>query len=115
MVDALTASSAEMCTSMLARSTVIARPFACSQIRLPCMRSPADRAKWEELCQGLLATPTDPYLRVAVLAAHPDDETIGASVLLTRCTDAAFIYLTDGAPQDRKLWSPEFRGSREEY
>ena len=79
------------------------------------MRSPVDRAKWEELCQGLLATPTDPYLRVAVLAAHPDDETIGASVLLARCTDAAFIYLTDGAPQNRKLWSPEFRGSREEY
>src|SRR5438067_13833693 len=105
MVDALTASSVEMYTSMLARSTVIGRPFVCSQIRLPCMRSPADRAKWEELCQGLLATPTDPYLRVAVLAAHPDDETIGASALLARSSSAAIIYLTDGAPRDSKLWS----------
>jgi len=50
-----------------------------------------------------------------VLAAHPDDETIGASVLLARSHDPVVIYLTDGAPRDAKLWSTDFHGSRDEY
>lgn len=53
--------------------------------------------------------------RLAVLAAHPDDETIGASCLLARFGRAQVIYLTDGAPRDKKLWSPDASGSREEY
>lgn len=77
------------------------------------MRSRADRS-WQELSQTLLANPENASLRIAVLAAHPDDETIGASSLLARFP-AAVIYLTDGAPRDSKLWSPEFRGTRDEY
>jgi LmbE family N-acetylglucosaminyl deacetylase len=49
------------------------------------------------------------------LAAHPDDETIGASSLLARSHNPLVIYITDGAPRDAKLWSPDFNGSREEY
>ena len=78
------------------------------------MRSRADRS-WQELSQTLLANTQKPPLRRAVLAAHPDDETIGASSLLARFPESAVIYLTDGAPRDSKLWSPEFRGTREEY
>jgi LmbE family N-acetylglucosaminyl deacetylase len=79
------------------------------------MRPLADRERWDELSQRLFGNRVDPDLKVAVLAAHPDDETIGASVLLGRCSAPDVIYLTDGAPRDSKLWSPEFRGSREEY
>ena len=54
-------------------------------------------------------------LCVALLAAHPDDEAIGASSLLSGCCEPLVIYLTDGAPRNTSLWPPDFRGSREEY
>lgn len=79
------------------------------------MNSQADRGQWRELLSRLLASPIDRSLRVAVLAAHPDDETIGASSLLARSHNPLVIYLTDGAPRDAKLWSPDFNGSRKEY
>jgi LmbE family N-acetylglucosaminyl deacetylase len=79
------------------------------------MRSRTNRADWKQLVQGLISNPAYNPVRIAVLAAHPDDESIGASVLLARSAEATVIYLTDGAPRDRKLWSPHFNGSREEY
>jgi LmbE family N-acetylglucosaminyl deacetylase len=54
-------------------------------------------------------------LRIAVLAAHPDDETIGASVLLARSQGASVIFLSDGAPRDSRLWPKTVQGSREQY
>lgn len=38
--------------------------------------------------------------RVALVVAHPDDETIGAGALLGRLPDAHVVHLTDGAPRD---------------
>jgi len=58
---------------------------------------------------------TDPTLRIAVLAAHPDDETIGVSALLARFPQSAIVYVTDGAPRDRSLWPPGMTCAREEY
>ena len=53
--------------------------------------------------------------RVLLLAAHPDDETIGASVVLTRLSDAVVVFLTDGAPRDPKFRNAFVRESREFY
>jgi len=57
----------------------------------------------------------DGALSLAILAAHPDDETLGASYLLAHLPETRVIYLTDGAPRDRRLWSPLVQGSRSDY
>ncbi len=50
-----------------------------------------------------------------ILAAHPDDETIGASQFLAWFPNSSVVFLTDGAPRDQRLWSAGQIGSREEY
>jgi N-acetylglucosamine malate deacetylase 2 len=79
------------------------------------MNSRADQDRWREQLSRLLASPIDRSIRIAVLAAHPDDETIGASALLAHSNNPFVIYLTNGAPRDKKLWPPDFTGTREEY
>jgi N-acetylglucosamine malate deacetylase 2 len=37
--------------------------------------------------------------RVTVIVAHPDDEAIGAGVLLAEIPDAVVVHVTDGAPR----------------
>ena len=58
---------------------------------------------------------SDGSVPVALLAAHPDDETIGASALLARSPNACVIFVTDGAPRDTRLWPETIQGSREQY
>jgi LmbE family N-acetylglucosaminyl deacetylase len=70
--------------------------------------------QWEKFRAGLLAEQQVP-MRIAVLAAHPDDEVIGASAVLGRCSQPVVIFLTDGVPRDPQLWPPGMSGSREEY
>lgn len=79
------------------------------------MKSQDESARWRQLLERLLAEGSGSAVRALVLAAHPDDETIGASWVLSRAAHCCVVFLTDGAPHDRKLWPPEFRGSREEY
>lgn len=38
--------------------------------------------------------------RVAVVVAHPDDETLGCGALLARLDDVVLVHVTDGAPPD---------------
>jgi LmbE family N-acetylglucosaminyl deacetylase len=64
---------------------------------------------------GLLSKSAPHSFRVLLLAAHPDDETIGASAILGRLPSATVVYLTDGAPRDRHLWSAGGNHTREEY
>ena len=42
-------------------------------------------------------------MRIAIIAAHPDDETIGASALIA-AHDATVIHVTDGAPREPRWW-----------
>jgi N-acetylglucosamine malate deacetylase 2 len=80
------------------------------------MNLQADRLQnWNRLSGRLLTMPSDPLLRILILAAHPDDETIGASALLSRFPQSSVAFLTDGAPRDTGLWSAGVNGSREAY
>jgi LmbE family N-acetylglucosaminyl deacetylase len=50
-----------------------------------------------------LAADARPQTRAVVLAAHPEDETLGAAALLSRLADPWVIGITDGAPRDPRL------------
>lgn len=78
------------------------------------MSSRVNGSVWNQFREALLSTSEPTSLKTAVLAAHPDDETIGASLVLSR-SDPTIIYLTDGAPRDSRLWPPDMQCSREEY
>ena len=63
--------------------------------------------------RALVARP--PALRAVVLAAHPDDETIGASRVLQALPDPLVVFLTDGAPRDHRFWPAEAGPTRLAY
>lgn len=52
---------------------------------------------------------------VAIVVAHPDDETVGAASRLVRLAGAVLVYITDGAPRDRRWWGAPSVTSRDEY
>ncbi len=43
-------------------------------------------------------------MRVCVIAAHPDDETIGASALLGSAHEVSIVHVTSGAPAEARWW-----------
>jgi len=49
---------------------------------------------------ALLADPDREIPRVALVTAHPDDETIGAGAQLSRLRHAHFVCVTNGAPRN---------------
>jgi N-acetylglucosamine malate deacetylase 2 len=75
----------------------------------------ADLDRWKQVSRCLASDGADAGLRLVILAAHPDDETIGASRLLGRFRQSYVVFLTDGAPRDSSLWPAGVHGPREEY
>ena len=53
--------------------------------------------------------------RLLLLAAHPDDETIGAAALLARLPLAHVAFATHGAPRDRRWWGDPAAPDRAAY
>jgi LmbE family N-acetylglucosaminyl deacetylase len=53
-----------------------------------------------ELLTEIAQPQNDPLPDLAVIVAHPDDESVGAGGLLPRLKRAHFLYATDGAPRN---------------
>lgn len=68
-----------------------------------------------DLIRRLLAAEDGTTPRVALVVAHPDDETIGAGAQLARWPAATLIHVTDGAPRDRRWWGAPECATRAEY
>src|SRR5947208_14566564 len=87
---------------MSARCTDTAKQSAYFRlIKLPTMKSSADlsspRIAWDHFAdpESGLAGKKKLQLRVLVFVAHPDDETIGASSVMSRVADVSVIFLTE--------------------
>ena len=79
------------------------------------MSSQADVKVWERLGRALSRRERLRDFPVVVLAAHPDDESIGASCLLAQVETSSVVFLTRGVPRDRRLWPATIAGDEEDY
>src|SRR5690348_13568606 len=67
------------------------------------------------MIEAALASGTTIGSLVAVVVAHPDDETLGLGARLGRLRNFKLIHLTDGAPRDMRDAQREGFSDRDEY
>jgi LmbE family N-acetylglucosaminyl deacetylase len=67
------------------------------------------------MIEAALASGSPINAPVAVVVAHPDDETLGLGARLARLRDFKLIHLTDGAPRDMRDAQREGFSDRVEY
>lgn len=91
-------------------------PNAIIRKRMARWRMP--RELKQDLIERFCAT-DDPEMAetpsVMIIAAHQDDESIGAGARLCKLTDAFVVHVTDGAPRDPAIAARYGFASREEY
>ena len=79
--------------------------------RFKAGRKTGEQALERLLAADAMATPP----RVALIVAHPDDEAIGAGILLADMPDAMVVHVTDGAPRSSSTIRRRGFKSREAY
>jgi N-acetylglucosamine malate deacetylase 2 len=81
------------------------------------LNSPSPTTVWTRIADPVIGICGGKNLDVpaVLLVAHPDDETIGASACISRLRNCTVVFLTDGAPRDPALRSPQAAGSRARY
>jgi LmbE family N-acetylglucosaminyl deacetylase len=74
------------------------------------------RLKQQLMDRFVHATPMDENRpKVMIVAAHQDDETVGAGARLCMLSDAWIVHVTDGAPADERVAQRFGFASRDEY
>ena len=69
---------------------------------------PFDPQRASALVEHVCFDPGGTPARTLVVAAHPDDETVGASWLLAQLPDVQVLHVTDGAPGEGRDTAAEY-------
>jgi LmbE family N-acetylglucosaminyl deacetylase len=103
------AEAAALCTAQLAVSSFWPPRARSARVADPSHARPA------EAVLASLARHQPVPERVMIVAAHPDDETVGAAGLLGLALDPFVVHVTDGAPRDQRLVPASYSGHRGRY
>jgi N-acetylglucosamine malate deacetylase 2 len=73
------------------------------------------KLKQQLIDRFVLSEDKDDHPKAMIIAAHQDDETVGAGARLCSLTDAWIVHVTDGAPENPAVAQRYGFNSREEY